>query len=70
MKTDRNWLDEAFLDASELAFRLAHLSESQVTEVLEYLKDQWEAQQEARGAEGAGAYRAQSESHANSEFAS
>lgn len=70
MSKARNYLGEAWVGAEQLAFALSHLSESQVAEVLEYLKDQWEAQQEARGAEGAGAYRAQSESHANSEFAS
>lgn len=52
MSKARNYLGEAWVGAEQLAFALSHLSESQVAEVLEYLKDQWEAQQEAQAAAG------------------
>ena len=48
MSKARNYLGEAWVGAEKLAFALSHLSESQVAEVLEYLKDQWEAQREVR----------------------
>lgn len=52
MTTARNWLAEAELEAEGLAYRLAHLSAAEVAQVLEYLKDQWETQQEAQAAAG------------------